>query len=129
MSVFDMGATALQSIIGMYDPDYNEDSLGVYTMLLEVEWAIEQGYELYYIGILHLDFLLWLQVTTQTFQFFNPDSQQWFGIEQLNHDLLWSNHHFGDTKGWTVSYNHGMESDSIKAYDTIILHSLGDLSG
>ena len=94
MSVFDIGATALQSIIGMYDPDYEEDSLGVYTMLLEVEWAIEQGYELYYIGYFTPGFSTFdYKLRLQNIQFFNPDSQQWFAIEQLNHDLLWSSQH------------------------------------
>ena len=130
MSVFDLGLKALQSIIGMYDPDYEQESLGVYTMLLEVEWAIEQEYDLYYIGYFTPGFSTFdYKLRLQNIQFFNPDSQQWFVIDQLNTDLLWSSQHVQRLKK-VQEYltSHGLES-TIRLnvfYDTIILHALGD---
>jgi arginine-tRNA-protein transferase len=49
-SFFDIGENSLASILGIYDPDYQQDSLGFYSMLLEIEWGLENGYEYYYPG-------------------------------------------------------------------------------
>ena len=35
-SVFDKGADSIQSIKGVYDYDYSEHSLGIYSMILEI---------------------------------------------------------------------------------------------
>ncbi|NJL75726.1 MAG: GNAT family N-acetyltransferase [Saprospiraceae bacterium] len=50
VSFFDLGATSISSIMGMYDPDYSDYSLGYYTMLLEIEYGQERGFEYYYPG-------------------------------------------------------------------------------
>ncbi len=49
-SVFDLGSQAATSIIGVYDPEYSEHSLGYFTMLLEMEYALALGLEYYYPG-------------------------------------------------------------------------------
>lgn len=49
-SFFDIGENSLTSILGIYDPDYQQDSLGFYSMLLEIEWGIENGFSYYYPG-------------------------------------------------------------------------------
>lgn len=49
-SVFDSGRTSLTSITGVYDPDYSQYSLGLFTMLMEIEYGIEHGYEYFYPG-------------------------------------------------------------------------------
>ncbi|NJC24550.1 GNAT family N-acetyltransferase [Neolewinella antarctica] len=55
-SYFDVGEKCLYSKTGIYDPDYRENSLGIYTMLLEVQWAIANGYEYYHPGYVSVDF-------------------------------------------------------------------------
>ncbi len=50
VSFFDLGREAVASIMGMYDPDFARYSLGFFTMLKEIEYAREQGFEYYYPG-------------------------------------------------------------------------------
>ena len=49
-SLFDLGRKTLYSKAGVYDPEYRAHSLGRYTMLLEVDFAWEQGVTHYHPG-------------------------------------------------------------------------------
>lgn len=49
-SFFDVGNTSIASINGIFDPEYDQHSLGFYTMLLEMKFAIEEGKRYYYPG-------------------------------------------------------------------------------
>jgi len=49
-SFFDLGGNSLMSILGIFDHDYASDSLGFYTMLLEIDFGIKNGYEFFYPG-------------------------------------------------------------------------------
>ncbi|MFT5618937.1 MAG: arginyl-tRNA--protein-N-Asp/Glu arginylyltransferase [Arenicella sp.] len=49
-SFFDISEKGISSIYGMFDLDYSENSLGLYTMLLEIEYAIKLGKQHYYHG-------------------------------------------------------------------------------
>jgi len=49
-SYFDMAANSLSAIYGMFDPEFPSRSLGIFTMLKEIEFAISNGKELYYQG-------------------------------------------------------------------------------
>ncbi|MFQ5485702.1 MAG: GNAT family N-acetyltransferase [Desulfobacterales bacterium] len=49
-SFFDLGKDSIASIKGVYDPAYARYSLGVYTMLREIAFGIEQGFQYYYPG-------------------------------------------------------------------------------
>ena len=49
-SFFDLGKKSLASIKGVYDPDYASYSLGLFTMLQEIQFGIELGYEYFYPG-------------------------------------------------------------------------------
>lgn len=50
LSFFDLGKNSAASIIGIYDPMYHSYSLGYYSMLLEMEYCIENGIDFYYPG-------------------------------------------------------------------------------
>ncbi len=130
LSIFDLGEVALQSIVGVYHPDYGHESLGVYTMLLEVEWAISSGYQWYYIGYFTPGFSTFdYKLRLQQLQFFNPDSQQWFPIEQLDYSLLWSSQHIDRLQALADFLENQNLPTQIRLnvfYDTIILHSLED---
>lgn len=52
ISFFDLGNNSVASILGLYDPEYSKDSLGTYTMLLELEYSQTQGLSWYYPGYL-----------------------------------------------------------------------------
>ena len=49
-SVFDIGEIGCMSVLGLYDPRYKYLSPGILTMLLELQWAKENGYRFYYPG-------------------------------------------------------------------------------
>ena len=49
-SYFDLGQRVMYAKAGIYDPQYATASLGLYTMLLEVERALELGFTHYYPG-------------------------------------------------------------------------------
>ena len=49
-SYFDLGAEAIQSVAGFYDPAYARHSLGLYTLCLEVVWAKANGFAFHYAG-------------------------------------------------------------------------------
>ncbi|WP_375561797.1 DUF952 domain-containing protein [Bernardetia sp. OM2101] len=49
-SFFDIGNESISSVYGMYDSDYSSNSLGIYSMLMEIEYAKEQQKNYYYHG-------------------------------------------------------------------------------
>lgn len=50
VSFFDLGAESLCSILALFDPAYEDRSLGIFTMLLEAAFAQQQGMRYYYPG-------------------------------------------------------------------------------
>jgi len=62
-SCIDKGKKSLASLICLYDPQYARYSLGIYTMLIEIRYAKEQGFQNYYPGYVldsapHFDYKL-----------------------------------------------------------------------
>ncbi len=49
-SFFDIGKESTASILGIYDSDYANFSLGLYTMVLEILFSIKNGFKYYYPG-------------------------------------------------------------------------------
>jgi len=49
-SYFDLAASSVSAVYGMFDPDLATRSLGIFTMLKEIEFAISNGKEFYYQG-------------------------------------------------------------------------------
>ncbi len=49
-SFFAVGENAISAIYGMFAPEETSRSLGIFTMLKEIEYAIENGKEFYYQG-------------------------------------------------------------------------------
>ncbi|MEQ1567858.1 MAG: GNAT family N-acetyltransferase [Myxococcota bacterium] len=84
-SWFDQGADSVQSLIGVYDPSLSRDSLGYYTMLLEVRYAMEAGLAFHYPGYVlpgdaAMDYKLRLG---ERVQFLDPWSRDWRPIGEL----------------------------------------------
>lgn len=50
LSFFDIGQDSAASILGIYDPEYQEHSLGYYTMLLEMEYCRSHEITYFYPG-------------------------------------------------------------------------------
>lgn len=49
-SLFDIGQSAIASIICVFDADYGQYSIGTFTMLQEIEYAQSLGFQYYYPG-------------------------------------------------------------------------------
>lgn len=49
-SYFDLGEKAASSILGIYEPTYEQYSLGYYSMLLEIKFCLENGFRYFYPG-------------------------------------------------------------------------------
>ena len=49
-SFLDLGATSCSSIYGVFDPDESSRRLGIFTMLLEMNYARKAGLDYYYLG-------------------------------------------------------------------------------
>ncbi len=49
-SFLDLGAESASSVYAMFDPKHSARSLGILTMLLEIEWARQLGKRRYYLG-------------------------------------------------------------------------------
>ncbi|MBI1221241.1 MAG: GNAT family N-acetyltransferase [Bacteroidetes bacterium] len=49
-SIFDCGEKGIMSVLGLYHPAYKSWSPGILTMLLEIQWGMEQGFHYYYPG-------------------------------------------------------------------------------
>lgn len=54
-SYFDVDQDAISSVYGLFDPEFGSRSLGLLTMLLEMEWAVAQGKQWYYPGYATLE--------------------------------------------------------------------------
>ena len=50
VSYFDVAARSVSAVYGMFDPDFSARSLGIFTMLKEIEYAMSNGKEFYYQG-------------------------------------------------------------------------------
>ena len=49
-SFFDLGEDSVASIQGIYDPDYDKNSLGLFTMLLEIIFSLKNNFSYFYPG-------------------------------------------------------------------------------
>ncbi|MFT6708932.1 MAG: arginyl-tRNA--protein-N-Asp/Glu arginylyltransferase [Flavobacteriales bacterium] len=91
-SFFDRGEKTLASIMGMFHPDYNKDSLGYYTMLEEIAYGQQQNYEEYYPGYVvpgyeKFDYKLRIGAT----DFYDEATNSWLPYRDLDHKSLLSN--------------------------------------
>lgn len=91
-SFFDRGEKALASIMGMFHPDYHKSSLGYYTMLEEIFYGQQQGYEEYYPGYVvpgyaKFDYKLRVGDT----DYYDEESGVWLPYKNLDHQTLLSN--------------------------------------
>lgn len=83
-SFFDLGKTSIASILGMYDPDYARHSLGYFTMLMEIQFGIENGFDLFYPGYIvpgnpRFDYKLRIGPT----EYFDLQKQSWLPVAGL----------------------------------------------
>lgn len=83
-SLFDVGEVAVASILGIFDEYYHQYSIGLFTMLQEIEYAQSLGYQYYYPGyILSNTRVFDYKLRVGKMEFYNHH-QQWQTIEELH---------------------------------------------
>lgn len=80
-SYFDLGNDSLASIKGVYDPEYSKHSLGLYSMLEEIQFGLDLGFKFYYPGYFvpgydRFDYKLRIG-KPESLQFFDLKTAQW----------------------------------------------------
>ncbi|MCI4671253.1 MAG: GNAT family N-acetyltransferase [Bacteroidia bacterium] len=82
-SYFDLGQKSVASLIGLYDPAYKKYSLGVYTMALEIRYAMETDLKYYYPGYVLKGFTGFdYKLRLGNIQYYNWNGR-WLGIDKL----------------------------------------------
>lgn len=78
VSFFDVGAKSAASLLGLYNQDYTKHSLGTYTMIKEVEYAIAQDIDFYYPGyVLDKSPIFDYKLRLGEMQYYNWESKRW----------------------------------------------------
>ncbi len=89
VSFFDIGSDSIASIMGLYDPDYAQHSLGIYTMLYEIQYGKEQGKKYYYPGYIVPGYKKFdYKLRVGQMDFYDVPSEEWKPIEKLKGELL-----------------------------------------
>lgn len=77
-SWYDLGARSVQSLIGVYDPAFGKHSLGLYTMLLEIQETAALGKHYHYAGyVLAVPSSMDYKLRAGSLQFFDPETSRW----------------------------------------------------
>lgn len=83
-SIFDLGKKSLASLEAAYDPDYANYSLGFYTMLLEIQFCMDNGFDHYYPGFLPKDVPMFnYKLRPGGMAFYRLRTKEWHPIEEL----------------------------------------------
>ncbi len=78
VSFFDVGQESIASISGLFDPDYGSYSLGLYTMLLEIEFVKTTNRTFYYPGyVLDLPSLYDYKLKIGEVEMFDWQTNRW----------------------------------------------------
>jgi arginine-tRNA-protein transferase len=99
VSFFDAGKKSLASILGIYDPAYKPFSLGFYTMVMEVAYGLEHGFDFFYPGYVvpgysRFDYKLrigavdYLDLRTGDWQPYQNLKAEEIPIDKMRHKLL-----------------------------------------
>ena len=70
--------------MGLYDPDYAQYSLGIYTMLCEIQYGIEQRKKYYYPGYVVPGYKKFdYKLRVGTMEFYDVPSESWKHYDEL----------------------------------------------
>ena len=83
VSFFDIGHNSIMSLLGLFDQSYSKYSLGIYTMLVEMQYAKEAGMQWYYPGYVHeVPSIYDYKLKLGRCQIFDWDTRRWnYGVE------------------------------------------------
>ena len=81
ISVFDRGERSICSLEAAYDANFRKHSLGLYTMLLEIEHSIGEGLECYYPGFFPKDNPMFdYKLRPGNIEFFRVETAEWLPL-------------------------------------------------
>ena len=84
VSFFDLGERSMASLLCLYDASYSMYSLGVYTMLKEVDFGIKKGMKWYYPGyVLDSDSGFNYKLRLGDFEYYNSN-KRWANFENFD---------------------------------------------
>ncbi len=89
ISYFDIGSKSMASIMGLFDPDYQKHSLGIYTMIKEIEYGMENRIRYYYPGYVVPGYKKFdYKLRVGDMDFYDVPSKSWKPYDQLaEHNL------------------------------------------
>ncbi len=88
-SFFDLGYKSIASIKGVYDPEYKKYSLGYYTMLLEMEFGTQNGYDYYYPGYIVPGYSKFdYKTRIGNVDYYEYRSRQWKSFDKFSDDKV-----------------------------------------
>jgi arginyl-tRNA--protein-N-Asp/Glu arginylyltransferase len=83
-SIFDRGNTSIASLEAAYDPAFRDYSLGIYTMLMEIEFAQQTGLTYYYPGFYPKGVDMFeYKLRPGSMEFFRLNEKRWLPLEAL----------------------------------------------
>lgn len=86
-SIFDMGANSIASLEAAYHPDFRQHSLGYYTMLKELEFAMEKKLSFYYPGFYPKGLSMFeYKLRPGGVEFFRLKENKWLTWESVNEE-------------------------------------------
>jgi len=88
-SFFDVGLESVASISGIFDPEYGQHSLGFYTMLLEMQFSLDQGKRYYYPGYIvpgnsRFDY----KARIGAVDYYNLYTKKWYPLEDMDEQQI-----------------------------------------
>lgn len=84
VSFFDLGERSMASLLGLFDDTYHSYSLGIYTMLKEVDYGVKHGYRWYYPGyVLDEESKFDYKLRLGEFEYYNA-RQRWGKFENFD---------------------------------------------
>lgn len=85
ISFMDIGEDAICSILALFAPEYGKQSLGITTMLLEIEYAIQNGKKFYYPGyVLDEDSVFDYKKRLNNLFYFSWEDYNWYSWSEFD---------------------------------------------
>lgn len=91
-SFFDLGKKCMASILGIFNPSYEKYSPGIYTMLAEIQFGIDNGFEFYFPGYITPGYPKFdYKLRIGNLEYYEPLKDSWHVYEKMQEEALPSN--------------------------------------
>ena len=88
-SFFDLGNNSIASIMGLFHPDYSKYSLGLFTMLLEIDFGLRNGADFYYPGYVVPEYFKFdYKLRIGESDYYDPDLGIWKPYSKVQTEFL-----------------------------------------